>query len=238
VGKTGEYHFNRAQFEVCLEYLRNNTSVRDVLFSGGDPLTMNDRQLDWLLSELRKIPHIEFIRLGTKIPAVMPQRITDDFCRMIKKHHPVWMSLHFMHPSELTPETKQACERLANAGVPLGSQTVLSSGVNDSPEVMKALMHELLKVRVRPYYIYQCDPIPGSSHFRTPVEKGLEIIEALRGHTTGYAVPTFVIDAPGGGGKIPISPNYLLGEDSEGLKIRNFAGETYHYPNTPAFTSK
>lgn len=230
VGKTGEYHFNRVQYERCLDYLRKTPSVRDVLFSGGDPLTMNDRNLDWILTEIRKIPHIEFVRIGSKIPAVMPQRITDSLCTMLRKHHPLWLSVHFMHPNEVTPEAKRACERLSDAGIPLGSQTVLTDGVNDSPDVMKKLMHELLKARVRPYYIYQCDPIPGSSHFRTSVERGLEIIEALRGHTTGYAVPTFVIDAPGGGGKIPISPNYIVGSDESGVKLRNYAGETFCYP--------
>lgn len=230
VGKTGEYHFNTAQFERALDYLRGTPSVRDVLISGGDPLTMHDGRIDWLLGELRKIPHIDFVRIGSKIPCVMPQRITPDFCRMLKKHKP-WMSVHFMHPNEITPEVAQACERLVDAGVPLGSQTVLTDGVNDNPETMKKLMHELLKIRVRPYYIYQCDPIPGSRHFRVPVEKGLEIMEALRGHTTGYAVPTFVIDGPGGGGKIPLSPNYMVGRDGDDILLRNYEGKTYRYPD-------
>ena len=230
VGKTGEYHFNTAQFERALDYLRATPSVRDVLISGGDPLTMADGRLEWLLSRLRAIEHIDFVRIGSKIPMVMPQRITTDFCAMLKKYQP-WISVHVMHPNEITPETAQACGRLADAGVPLGSQTVLTAGVNDDPETMKRLMHKLLKIRVRPYYIYQCDPIPGSRHFRVPVEKGLEIIEALRGHTTGYAVPNFVIDAPGGGGKIPLSPNYVVGRDGDDIVLRNFEGQTFRYPD-------
>lgn len=230
VGKTGEYHFNTAQFERALDYLRATPSVRDVLISGGDPLTMHDGRLDWLLGKLREIPHIDFVRIGTKVPVVLPQRITPEFCAMLRKHQP-WMSVHVMHPSEITPEVAQACGRLADAGVPLGSQTVLTAGVNDNPETMKRLMHGLLKIRVRPYYIYQCDPIPGSKHFRVPVEKGLEIIEALRGHTTGYAVPTFVIDGPGGGGKIPLMPNYVVGRDGDEIVLRNYEGKTFRYPD-------
>lgn len=230
VGKTGEYHFNTAQYERALEYLRRTPSVRDVLISGGDPLTMADDRLDWLLGRLRAIPHIDFVRIGTKVPAVLPQRVTHDFCAMLKRHKP-WMSVHFMHPREVTPEVAEACGRLADSGVPLGSQTVLTAGVNDNPETMKRLMHQLLKIRVRPYYIYQCDPIPGSSHFRVPVEKGLEIIEALRGHTTGYAVPTFVIDGPGGGGKIPLMPNYVVGRDGDDIILRNYEGQTFRYPD-------
>lgn len=231
VGKTGEYHFNYAQFERALEYIRATPTIRDVLISGGDPLTMQDDRIEWLLSRLRAIEHVEFIRIGSKIPAVLPQRITPELCRMLKRYHPLWMSVHFMHPDEVTPEVAQACGRLADAGLPLGSQTVLTAGVNDDPEIMKPLMHKLLKIRVRPYYIYQCDPIPGSRHFRTPVEKGLEIIEALRGHTTGYAVPTFVIDGPGGGGKIPLSPNYVVGREGDDVILRNFEGLTFRYPD-------
>jgi lysine 2,3-aminomutase len=230
VGKTGEYHFNTAQYERALDYLRGTPAVRDVLISGGDPLTMNDDRLDWLLGRLREIPHIDFVRIGSKVPAVLPQRITPDFCAMLKRHQP-WISVHFMHPREVTPEVAQACGRLADAGVPLGSQTVLTAGVNDDAETMKRLMHALLKIRVRPYYIYQCDPIPGSRHFRVPVEKGLEIIEALRGHTTGYAVPTFVIDGPGGGGKIPLMPNYVVGRDGDDIVLRNYEGQTFRYPD-------
>jgi lysine 2,3-aminomutase len=231
VGKTGEYHFNTKQFERALAYIEATPEIRDVLISGGDPLTMNDDRLDWLLTRLRAIPHVEFVRIGTKIPAVLPQRITPELCAMLRKHHPLWMSVHFMHPDEITPEVAQACGRLADAGIPLGSQTVLTRGVNDDPEVMKRLMHNLLKIRVRPYYIYQCDPIPGSRHFRTPVETGLKIIEALRGHTTGYAVPTFVIDGPGGGGKIPLMPDYVVGRDGDEIILRNFEGKTFRYPD-------
>lgn len=231
VGKTGEYHFNKLQFELALQYLRRTPSIRDVLISGGDPLTMSDSRLDWLLTKLREIPHIEFVRIGTKVPGVLPQRITPELCALLRKFHPLWMSVHFMHPDELTPEATEACGRLADAGIPLGAQVVLTKDVNDNVETMKLLMHKLLKARVRPYYIYQCDPIPGSSHFRTPVEKGLEIIEGLRGHTTGYAVPNFVIDAPGGGGKIPVSPTYMLGREGDHVLLRNYKGDVYRYPD-------
>jgi lysine 2,3-aminomutase len=231
VGKTGEYHFNQAQFQKAIDYIAAHPEIRDVLISGGDPLTMGDDRLEWLLRSLRNIPHVEFVRIGSKVPASLPQRITPEFVRMLRRYHPLWMSVHFMHPDEITPEVAQACGRLADAGIPLGSQTVLTAGVNDDAAVMKKLMHGLLKIRVRPYYIYQCDPIPGSAHFRTPVEKGLEIIEALRGHTTGYAVPSFVIDAPGGGGKIPLAPSYVVGREGDDLLIRNYAGETYRYPD-------
>lgn len=223
VGKTGEYHFNTKQFERALAYIEATPEIRDVLISGGDPLTMNDDKIDWLLTRLRAIPHVEFIRIGSKIPCVLPQRITPNLVSILQKCHPFWMSVHFMHPNEVTPEVAQSCGRLVNAGVPLGSQTVLLKGTNDNPETMKELMHNLLKIRVRPYYIYQCDPIPGSSHFRTPVETGLKIIEALRGHTTGYAVPQYVIDGPGGGGKIPLAPEYVVGREGGGGSRRKFS---------------
>ncbi|MCC7046922.1 MAG: KamA family radical SAM protein, partial [Alphaproteobacteria bacterium] len=210
-------------------YLRRHTEVRDVLLSGGDPLTLADEKLDWLLTRLRAIPHIEFIRIGTKVPMVLPQRITRDLVKMLRKHHPLWMSIHATHPDELTPETRESTARLADAGIPLGSQTVLLRGINDSVPTMKALMHGLLRCRVKPYYLYQSDPISGSSHFRTPVAKGLEIIQGLRGHTTGYAVPHLVIDAPGGGGKIPILPDYVVGREGEDLVLRNFEGGIYRY---------
>jgi len=230
VGKTGEYHFNTAQYEEAIAYITRTPEIRDVLISGGDPLTMSDERLDWLLGKLRAIPHVEFVRVGSKVPAVLPQRITPELAKIMRKHE-AWVSVHFMHPNEMTEEVKEACARLADAGVPLGSQTVLTKGVNDSVEVMKDLMHKMLRARVRPYYIYQCDLIPGSKHLRTPVETGLAIIEGLRGHTTGYAVPTFVIDAPGGGGKIPLMPNYYQGRDGDEVVLRNFAGETYRYPD-------
>ena len=231
VGKTGEYHFNFAQYERAIEYLKEHTEVRDVLLSGGDPLTLADDRLEWILSRLRAIPHIQFLRIGSKVPAVLPQRITPALCAVLRKYHPLWMSIHVMHPTEMTPEVHQACGRLADAGLPLGSQTVLIRDVNDSVETMKELMHRLLMARVRPYYIYQCDPISGSAHMRTPVEKGLEIIEGLRGHTTGYAVPQFVVDAPGGGGKLPLMPDYVVGREGNELILRNYQGRTFRYPD-------
>jgi len=229
VGKTGEYHFNRAQYERAIEYIARTPAIRDVLISGGDPLTMADDRIDWLLERLRAIPHVEFVRMGTKVPAVLPQRITPELCAMLRRHHPFWLSVHFMHPAELTPEVAQALGRLADAGIPLGSQTVLVAGVNDDVRTLERLFQGLLALRVRPYYLYQCDPISGSAHLRTPVEKGIELVEGLRGYTTGYAVPTFVIDAPGGGGKIPIGPNYVVGRDGDDLVLRNYRGATFRY---------
>jgi len=230
VGETGEYSFGVSVWEQALAYLERHTEVRDVLISGGDPLALKDDKLDWLLGRLRRIPHIEFVRIGTKMPAVLPMRITRDLAGIARRHR-VWMSIHFTHPRELTPEVALACDRLADAGVPLGSQTVLLKGINDDVDTMRALMHGLLKNRVRPYYLYQCDPISGSAHFRTPVEKGLEIVRALRGHTTGYAVPTFVVDAPGGGGKIPLLPDPVVGRDGDDLLLRNFEGGVHRYPD-------
>jgi lysine 2,3-aminomutase len=220
-----------ARLERAFDYIRRTPTIRDVLISGGDPLALSEQRLDWILSQLQQIPHVEFLRLGTKMPAVLPQRITPELCRMLRRHHPLWMSLHFLHPDECTPESFQACTRLADAGIPLGSQTVLLAGVNDDVETMKKLVHRLLMMRVRPYYLYQCDPISGTSHFRTPVTKGLEIIEGLRGHTTGYAVPNYVIDAPGGGGKIPLQPNYVVGRDGDDLLLRNYRGDVFRYPD-------
>lgn len=231
VGGGGEYSFNMRQWEQAIAYIEATPAIRDVLLSGGDPLTLPDDKLDWLLSRLRAIPHVEFLRIGTKVPAVLPQRVTPALARILRHYHPLWMSIHFMHPDELTPEVAQACGRLADAGVPLGSQTVLLAGINDDVATMRQLMQGLLKIRVKPYYLYQCDPISGSSHFRTPVEKGLEIIRGLRGHTTGYAVPTYVIDAPGGGGKIPLIPEYVAGRDGEDLLLVNYEGNLYRYPD-------
>ncbi|MCC7426410.1 MAG: KamA family radical SAM protein [Alphaproteobacteria bacterium] len=225
----GDYHFSTREWDRQIEYIAAHPEIRDCLISGGDPLTLSTDKLENLLSRLRAIPHLEFIRLGTKVPVVLPQRITRDLMRMLRRYHPVWMSIHFTHPSELTPEVHEACTRLADAGIPLGSQTVLLKGINDSVETMKPLMHGLLKMRVKPYYLYQCDPITGSAHFRTTIDKGIEIIEGLRGHTTGYAVPTYVVDAPGGGGKIPLIPDYLLGRDGEDVLLRNFEGNVYRY---------
>jgi lysine 2,3-aminomutase len=227
----GEYQFSPKQWEQALAYLEEHTEVRDVLLSGGDPLSIADEKLDWLLTRLRAIPHIEFIRIGTKIPVVLPQRITKDLVKMLRTHHPLWMSIHFTHPSELTPELTESVTRLADAGIPLGSQTVLLKGINDDIAVMKPLMQGLLKRRVKPYYLFQCDPIRGSGHFRTSVDKGLEIIAGLRGHTTGYACPQFVIDAPGGGGKVLMAPDSIVGRDGEDLLVRNFEGGVYRYPD-------
>jgi lysine 2,3-aminomutase len=231
VGAGGEHGFKYTHWERAIDYIAANPAIRDVLLSGGDPLTLSNEKLDWLLSRLRRIPHVEMIRIGTKVPVVLPQRITPSLTRTLRRYHPLWMSIHFTHPDELTPETVQACERLADSGIPLGSQTVLLAGVNDNVETMKRLMHGLLKVRVKPYYLYQCDPISGSAHFRTPVAKGLEVIAGLRGHTTGYAVPTYVIDAPGGGGKIPLLPEYAFGRDGNDILMKNYKGAVYRYPD-------
>jgi lysine 2,3-aminomutase len=227
----GEITPNEARLQTAIDYIRANPQVRDVLLSGGDPLALADHRLDWILSRLREIPHVEFLRLGTKMPAVLPQRITRDLTRALRRHHPLWVSIHFMHPNECTPEAYRACARLADAGIPLGAQIVLAKGINDDVETMRGLVHHLLRMRVRPYYLYQADPLTGSSHFRTSVEKGLEIIDGLRGHTTGYAVPTYVIDAPGGGGKIPVQPNYLLGRDGDDVLLRNYEGRIFRYPD-------
>jgi lysine 2,3-aminomutase len=218
-------------WQQAIDYIESTPRVRDVLVSGGDPLTLSDEKLEWLLSRLRKIPHVELIRIGTKVPVVLPQRITPALARILKRYHPLWMSIHFTHPRELTLETAAACIRLADAGIPLGSQTVLLAGINDNVDTMKALVHGLLRIRVKPYYLYQCDPILGSAHFRTPVQKGLEIIAGLRGHTTGYAVPTYVIDAPGGGGKIPLLPDSVVGRKGEDLVLRNYQGRVFRYPD-------
>lgn len=225
----GEYEFSSQQWETALDYIAAHTEIRDVLISGGDPLTLAESRLDYLLGRLRAIEHVEFIRIGTKVPVVLPMRITPSLTAILRKYHPLWMSIHATHPDELTPEVTESTARLADAGIPLGSQTVLLKGINDDVAVMKALMHGLLKRRVKPYYLYQCDPITGSAHFRTPVSKGLEIIEGLRGHTTGYAVPTYVIDAPGGGGKIPLLPEYVVGREGDDLLLRNFENKIYRY---------
>ena len=227
----GDYHFSRSQWDAGIDYIAAHPEIRDVLLSGGDPLTLHDERLDELLTRLRAIPHVEFIRIGSKVPVVLPQRITPELTRILKKHHPLWMSIHFTHPSELTPEVTEAVTRLADAGIPLGSQTVLLKDINDDADVLKSLFHGLLKRRVKPYYLYQCDPITGSAHFRTSVDKGLEIMRALRGHTTGYAVPTYVIDAPGGGGKIPLLPDYVVGRDGDDLILMNFEGNIHRYPD-------
>jgi lysine 2,3-aminomutase len=234
VGSVGERSVKKGDIEVALEYIELNPVIRDVLISGGDPLSLDDDRLEYILKRLRKIPHVEFIRIGTKQPVVQPMRVTPALTRILKRYHPLWMSLHFTHPDELTPEVAEACGRLADAGIPLGSQTVLLKDVNDDLETLKSLMHGLLRNRVKPYYLYQCDPITGSAHFRTPVSKGVELIRGLRGHTTGYAVPTFVVDAPNGGGKIPVSPDYVVGYDGSDLLLNSYDGGTYRYPDSGA----
>jgi len=224
---------NREDIDKCIEYIRNTPQVRDVLLSGGDCLCVSDEVLEYIFTELRKIPHVEIIRLGSRTPVVMPQRITDELCAMLKKFHPVWLNTHFNHIKEMTPEAEEALRKLADAGIPLGNQSVLLRGVNDCPHIMRELVHALVKNRVRPYYIYQCDLSLGIEHFRTPVSAGIAIIEALRGHTSGYAVPTFVVDAPGGGGKIPVMPQYLISQSPGKVILRNYEGviTTYTEPD-------
>ena len=220
------------QIEGCLDYIRKHPEVRDVLLSGGDALMIADEKLEYIISELRKIPHVEIVRIGSRTPVVCPQRITPALCNMLKKYHPIWLNTHFNHPNEITEESKRACAMLADAGIPLGNQTVLLHGVNDCVHVMKKLVQALVYIRVRPYYIYVCDLSMGLTHFRTPVSKGIEIIEGLRGHTSGYAVPTFVVDAPGGGGKTPVMPNYIISQTPRKVILRNFEGviTTYTEP--------
>lgn len=225
----------KKQLDACIDYIRRSPEVRDVLLSGGDGLLINDRVLEYIISSLREIPHVEIIRIGTRAPVVFPQRITENLCNILKKYHPVWLNTHFNHPKEITPEAKQACEMLANAGVPLGNQAVILAGVNDCANTMKKLVQDLVKIRVRPYYIYQCDLSEGIGHFRAPVSKGIEIIEHLRGHTSGYAVPTFVVDAPHGGGKIPVSPNYIISQSSDKVVLRNFEGVITSYPEPKSY---
>lgn len=219
------------QWEAAFRYLERTPAVRDVLLSGGDPLLFSDGKLDKILTRLRSIPHIQFIRIGSRIPIFLPQRITPELCAMLKKHHPLFISIHTNHPRELTLEVRDALGRLADAGVPLGNQSVLLRGVNDSVEVQKALVQKLLMCRVKPYYLYQCDLINGSSHLRTPVSAGIDIIEGLRGHTTGYAIPQFVIDGPGGGGKIPINPDYVMERGNGKITLRNYEGGVFQYPD-------
>ncbi len=222
---------NMKELEAAFQYLEQHTEINDVILSGGDPLMLTDAMLEKVLARLRQIPHISIIRLGTKMPCVLPQRITPQLCDMLKKYHPIYVNTHFNHPWEITEESKKACEMLVNSGVPVGCQTVLLKGVNDDPEVMRELMKKLLAIRVRPYYIYQADLTKGANHFRTPIDVGLEIMDNLRGHISGLAVPQFVIDAPGGGGKIPLLPEYVLARDKEKIILRNFKNEVYEYPD-------
>lgn len=221
------------QIREGLDYIRNTPVVRDVLLSGGDPLMLADHYLDWILTELRSIEHVQIIRIGTRMPVVLPYRVTEDLIQLLKKHHPVWINTHFNHPREITASSREALRRLADGGIPLGNQSVLLAGVNDCPRIMKSLVHKLVENRVRPYYLYQCDLSEGLSHFRTPVGKGVEIMESLIGHTSGFSVPTYVIDAPGGGGKIPMNPNYLLSLSTNKVVLRNYEGviTTYQEPD-------
>lgn len=229
VGEATEPLFTRAAWERAIAYIENTPAIRDILLSGGDPLILPEEALEWLLNRLRRIRHVDLIRIGTKAPVVLPQRITPSLTRILRKFHPLWMSIHFTHPKELTVEVNQACERLADAGIPLGSQTVLLSRINDDLETVKELYHGLLKIRVKPYYLFHCDPILGSAHFRTPLQKGLEIIRGLQGHTSGYAVPTYAFEAPDGGGKIPLLPEYVVGREGGDLFLKNYAGKIYRY---------
>lgn len=227
------------EFDKQIAYIKAHPEIRDVLLSGGDPLLFSDEKLEHLLTQLRAIPHVEFLRIGTRIPIFLPQRITPALCAMLKKFHPLFISIHSNHPRELTTEVREALGRLADAGIPLGNQSVLLRNVNDDPVIAKAHVQKLLMCRVKPYYLYQCDLIAGSAHLRASVRRGLEIMEALRGHTTGYAVPTYVIDAPNGGGKVPVSPEYVLSRNNDRVVIRNYEGKIFEYPEaadgTPQF---
>lgn len=224
----------KADISAGLDYIRRTPVVRDVLLSGGDPLMLADDHLDWILTELREIPHVQVIRIGTRMPVVLPYRITDNLVNMLKRHQPVWINTHFNHPREVTASSREALAMLADAGLPLGNQSVLLAGVNDCPRIMKSLVHKLVENRVRPYYLYQCDLSEGLSHFRTPIGKGIEIMESLRGHTSGFAVPTYVVDAPGGGGKIPLNPTYLISLSTNKVVLRNYEGviTTYKEPDS------
>jgi len=232
----------RDEVKQGLAYIQAHPEVRDVLLSGGDPFMLTDEYLDWILTELRAIPHVEVIRIGTRMPVVLPYRVTDELVAMLKKHHPVWINTHFNHPAEITASSREALRKLADGGIPLGNQSVLLAGVNDCPRIMKTLVHKLVMNRVRPYYLYQCDLSEGLSHFRTPVGKGIEIVESLIGHTSGFAVPTYVIDAPGGGGKIPVMPNYLISWSTNKVVLRNYEGviTTYKEPDSyePVFCDR
>jgi lysine 2,3-aminomutase len=224
--------FSRAEFEMQLEYLRRTPQVRDVLLSGGDPLVLAPKILEEILSRLREIPHIEIVRIGSRVPVFLPMRVTSELTDMLQKYHPLWLNIHVNHPNEISAELAEACDRLSKAGIPLGNQSVLLAGVNDCPHLQRDLVQKLVRIRVRPYYLYQCDLVHGAGHFRTPVAKGIEIMEALRGHTSGYAVPQYIVDAPGGGGKIPIMPNYLLSYSDHKVIVRNYEGyvTTYEEP--------
>ncbi len=236
--------FSRADFEAQIDYLKRTPQVRDVLLSGGDPLTLAPKLLEELLTRLREIPHIEIIRIGSRVPVFMPMRVTQELTDVLQKFHPLWLNIHVNHPNEISSELAEACDRLSRAGIPLGNQSVLLAGVNDCVHIQRQLVHELVRIRVRPYYLYQCDLVEGAGHFRTPVAKGIEIIEGLRGHTSGYAVPTYVVDAPGGGGKIPVMPNYMISMSDHKVVLRNYEGYVTAYeepityqPHDPATCS-
>ena len=220
---------SKTAWEQGLRYIRDNPKIRDVLLSGGDPLTLSNYKLEWLLTELRGIDHVEIIRIGTKAPMVLPMRITRELSRLLSRFHPLWMSIHVTHPDELTEETKMACGCLSDSGIPLGSQTVLLKGINDNAETLKTLFQKLLTFRVKPYYLYQCDPVTGTGHFRTPLERGIELMDALQGHTTGYALPYFVVDAPGGGGKIPLFSTRISTAEDGTVQLRNYEGKLFPY---------
>lgn len=231
-----EYDYPETVIREGIEYIREHSEIRDVLLSGGDALLVSDERLDWLLGELFDISHVEIVRLGSRVPVGLPQRITPELCEILEKYPSVWLNTHFNHPKEITPEAKKAMRMLAKAGVPLGNQSVLLRGVNDCPMIIKKLCHELLKIKTRPYYLYQCDLSFGLEHFRTSVARGIEIIEMLRGHTSGLAVPTFVVDAPGGGGKIPVGPNYLISTSDTGVVLRNYEGVICMYPEPEVYS--
>jgi lysine 2,3-aminomutase len=224
--------FSRAEFEMQLEYLRRTPQVRDVLLSGGDPLVLNPKILEEILSRLREIEHIEIVRIGSRVPVFLPMRVTNELCDMLQKFHPLWINIHVNHSNEISAELAEACDKLTRAGIPLGNQSVLLAGVNDNVHIQRQLVQDLVRIRVRPYYLYQCDLVHGAGHFRTPVAKGIEIIEGLRGHTSGYAVPQYIIDAPGGGGKIPVQPQYLISQSDHKVILRNYEGfiTTYEEP--------
>ena len=228
---------SRADLEQGLEYIRNTPQVRDVLLSGGDPFMLSDEMLDWILTKVREIEHVEVVRIGTRMPVVLPYRVTDALVAMLKKHHPLWINTHFNHPRELTESSRKALRKLADAGIPLGNQSVLLAGVNDCQRIIRTLNQKLVKNRVRPYYLYQCDLSEGLTHFRTPVSKGIEILESLRGHTSGFAVPTYVVDAPGGGGKIPVMPNYIVSWGTNKIVLRNYEGVITIYNEPHSYES-
>ena len=225
--------WSKETLRLGIDYIRRTPQIRDIIVSGGDPMMLPDHMIDWILKELRSIPHVEVIRIGSRVPCALPQRVTPEMCEIIRQYHPIYVNTHFNHPREVTPEAALACARLADAGVPIGCQTVLMDGVNDDPAVMKELVQKLLRIRVRPYYIYQADLTRGTNYFRTRVEKGLEIIKALRGWTSGLAVPHFVIDAPGGGGKIPLLPEYVVEMNDDEVVLRNYQGKIFRYPQIP-----